>query len=94
MRLRLEYEVQTNRTENGTMPTKHIAVETWESVTETTIKATIKNKRVIKEGQVLDYLIRKATKNLTNKDFLEIAKTMTDSEPKQAKTAKKRRTTR
>jgi hypothetical protein len=76
------------------MPTKHIAIDSWDIVTKTTLAATIKNQTIIRETQVIDYLIKKGSKNLTDKDLRAIAKELTYRRQKPAKTAKKRKTTK
>ena len=73
---------------NLKMPTKHITDEAWDTVSKITLEATIRNKKLIRENQVIDYLILKATKNLTDKDLVAIASTLVYSKRKPAKTAK------
>lgn len=73
---------------NRGMPTKHITDEAWDTVSKITLDATIRNKKLIRENQVLDYLIHKATKDLTDKDLVAIASTLVYSERKPAKSAK------
>jgi hypothetical protein len=74
------------------MPTKHIAIESWDIVTRTTLAATIKNQAIIRETQVMDYLIKKGAKNLTDKDLRAMAGEPTYRRQKPAKAAKAEKT--
>ena len=56
------------------MPTKHLSEVAWERVRETTYKCVINTREVVKEGDVLDYLIRKASDEMTDEDYENIAK--------------------
>lgn len=56
------------------MATKHIPDTTWRKVEQEAVKAVIATKTGIKDTDLLNYLILKGIKDLTEDDYWELAK--------------------
>ena len=54
------------------MPTKHIDDKTWKKVQDMTVKAVIATQKPLKEGAVLNFLIKKGLNETTEEDFKNI----------------------
>ena len=51
------------------MPTKHIDQKTWEKVQNLTVKAVIATQKPLKEGEILNFLIKKGIKEITEEEL-------------------------
>lgn len=56
------------------MPTKHISDAAWKRVERHTYETVIRTGKVVKESEVLNYLIRKGAEDMSEEDYKKIAK--------------------
>lgn len=55
------------------MPSRHIPDATWAKVEKETYKVVVKTGKVIKELDMLDYLINKALSDISEDDYEHVA---------------------
>ena len=56
------------------MPTKHISDASWKKVESETYKAVLATQTVLKETEVLNFLISKGAENASEDDYKELAR--------------------
>ena len=56
------------------MPTKHISDASWKKVESETYKAVLATKTVLKETDILNFLISKGAENATEDDYIELVR--------------------
>ncbi len=56
------------------MPTKHIEENTWRLIEQITVKAVIATQKPIKEGKILEFIIKRGLKNIEENEYFELIK--------------------